>query len=203
MSSAPEREPGPEHRSPSPLPWLRRAVFVDRDGTLNVDTHYLPGPEKVELHAGVSRGVALLRSHDFLVVVVTNQSGIARGFYTRQAVEEIHRRIQDLLASAGTRVDAFYYCPHAPQDGCACRKPGTALFAQAARDLGIDLPSSAIIGDRMLDVDAGAKLGLTTVYVPEPGALERYPEERRRARTEADILAPSFLSGCLRILARG
>ena len=203
MSSAPEREDGPEHRPSSATPPLRRAVFVDRDGTLNVDTHYLQGPEKVELHLGVREGVALLRAHGFLVVVVTNQSGISRGFYTREAVEAIHQKIQRLMAEAGTQIDAFYYCPHAPQEGCACRKPGTALFEQAARELHIDLRTSAIIGDRMLDVEAGTRLGLTTVYVPEPGAHHRYPQEFQRAQVEANLVATSFLAGCRRLLERG
>lgn len=194
---------GSEFRAPSAPSRLRRAVFVDRDGTLNVDTHYLTGPEKVELHRGVREGVVLLRSHGFLVLVVTNQSGIARGLYTREAVEAIHARIQELLGAVGTRVDAFYYCPHAPSEGCACRKPGTALFEQAARDHHLDLGGCAIIGDRILDVEAGARLGMTTVYVPEPGAESNYPQEREKANEAADLLAPNFLSAVHLLLARG
>ncbi len=204
MSSAPETGNG-AHRGPAPpsgAGHLRRAVFVDRDGTLNVDTHYLAGPEKVELYRGVTEGVSLLRSRGFLVVVITNQSGIARGLYTQSAVEAIHARIQELLRRGGTEVDAFYYCPHAPAEGCACRKPGTELFERAARDLGIDLPSSAMIGDRMLDVEAAEKLHLTSIYVPEAGERPHYPEEQLEAAHRASIIAPSFLEGCQRLLER-
>lgn len=203
MSSAPERESGAEWRSASAPPRSHRAVFVDRDGTINVDTHYLSSPGQVELHRGVAQGIALLRAHQFPVIVVTNQSGIARGLYTRDAVEAIHARIQELLAKEHAHVDAFYYCPHAPADGCRCRKPGTELFERAAQEHHLDLKASAILGDRWLDIEAGQKLGMLTAYVPEPGAREIYPEEQRRAREEADIFAPSFGVAVHRILERG
>jgi D-glycero-D-manno-heptose 1,7-bisphosphate phosphatase len=203
VSSAPEVEAGAEWRAPSAPPRLRRAVFVDRDGTLVVDRHYMKDPGQIELLRGVAQGVSLLRAHHFPVIVVSNQSGIERGLYTQEDVEAIHRRIQELLAREGTQLDAFYYCPHAPETKCPCRKPGTALFERAAEERHLDLRSSAMLGDRGLDVEAGKELGMLTAYVPEPGAREHFPVEVLEAQGRADIFASSFLSACHRILARG
>ena len=199
--SSPHETPG----APSPLraPHRQRAVFVDRDGTLNVDLRYMRDPARLELYRGVPRALRLLHQHGFQVVVVTNQSGIVRGLYTDEDVAAIHARLQERLAQHGTGVDAFYYCPHAPEDGCVCRKPNPGLFQRAASDLGLDLGSSAIIGDRLLDVQAGQRLGLLTAYVPEPGERMRYPEEVPLARASADICAPTFFEAALRVMARG
>ncbi|HEV2166324.1 MAG TPA: HAD-IIIA family hydrolase, partial [Thermoplasmata archaeon] len=116
---------------PAPPSWeggSRRAVFVDRDGTLNPDLKYLREAERLEVYRGVIEGLRILRSHGYLVVCVTNQSGIERGFYTEADVARIHARLREILATGGAQIDRFYYCPHAPSTGCECRKPGTKLF---------------------------------------------------------------------------
>src|SRR5690349_14065869 len=105
-----------------------RAVFVDRDGTLNPDLRYLGDAEKLEVFRGVGEGLRWLREHGYLIVCVTNQSGIDRGFYGDADVERIHERLNSRLRAEGAAIDAFYYCPHAPDRGCRCRKPGTLLF---------------------------------------------------------------------------
>ena len=120
-------------------PARRRAVFTDRDGTLNPDFHYLSEPDRYEFLPGVVEGIRLLREHGFLVICVTNQSGVGRGYFTRERLEEIHARIRDRLKPHGTEIDAFYYCPHRPEDGCRCRKPSTELFERAVAEWGIDL----------------------------------------------------------------
>ncbi len=181
----------------------RRALFVDRDGTLNPDLHYLKEAERLELYRGVGSALALAHLHHYLVVCVTNQSGIERGLYTREDVERIHQRLNERLRPSGTQVDAFYYCPHAPEAGCRCRKPRTGLFEDAARDLGIDFGASAILGDRPLDVEAGQKLGLLTGLVVPPGHETELEEELRSKRTQPDLLASTFLGALLRTLARG
>jgi histidinol-phosphate phosphatase family protein len=181
-------------------PLLRRAVFLDRDGTLNVDLKYISDPGQLELFKGVAQGLRLLADHGFLLVVVTNQSGISRGLYTHETVANLHKRLQELLAKEGVRIDRFYYCPHAPADACLCRKPGIELFNKAAKDLSIHIPSSAIIGDKPLDVEAGRKLGLLTALVRTQD-FQLAPEDA--AKDSADIEAPSFLGACERILARG
>jgi D-glycero-D-manno-heptose 1,7-bisphosphate phosphatase len=193
-------DPAPGGLPPRPL---RRALFVDRDGTLNPDLHYLKDADRLELFRGVGNALSLAHDHGFLVVCVTNQSGVERGFYTRDDVERIHLRLNELLRPYRAHVDAFYYCPHAPETRCECRKPGTLLFRQARDDWNIDFGTSAIVGDRELDVEAGRELGLLTAVVTSPGHDEDAIHELIRNRGGADVNARSFSSAVLRILARG
>jgi D-glycero-D-manno-heptose 1,7-bisphosphate phosphatase len=178
-------------------------LFVDRDGTLNPDLHYLKDADRLELFRGVGQALRLVREHGELVVCVTNQSGIERGLYTAADVERIHQRLNELLGPAGARVDAFYYCPHAPERGCDCRKPGTALFERARSDLALDLASSAIVGDRLVDIDAGRRLGLLTALVRTPGHEAEVDSELARAHVVPDLSADSFPGAVARLLARG
>lgn len=188
--------------APRPRP-VRRALFVDRDGTLNPDLHYLRKAERLELFRGVGDALSLAHDHGFLVVCVTNQSGVERGFYTRADVQRIHERLNELLRPHRAHVDAFYYCPHAPEARCECRKPGTLLFRQARDEWNIDMATSAIVGDRDLDVQAGRDLGLLTAVVATPGH-EADPSYRRlRDSGAVDLVAGSFSNAVLRILARG
>ena len=180
-----------------------RAVFVDRDGTLNPDLKYLREAERLEVYRGVIEGIRLLRAHGYRIVCVTNQSGIERGFYTEADVARIHARLSEILASGGARIDGCYYCPHAPERGCDCRKPGTRLFRDAARDLGLAWPSSAIVGDRMLDIEAVDRLGLFTVLVPSRGHREEALREFAPGHPTPDLVAPSFYAAAVRILHRG
>ena len=188
---------------PRPGP-VRRALFVDRDGTINPDLKYLKEADRVELNHGVAEGLSLARAHGFRILCVTNQSGVERGFYTREEVEEIHRRLNERLAARhAPPIDAFYYCPHAPESDCDCRKPRTGLFERARAEWNIDLASSAVIGDRALDVEAGRALGLLTAVVLPKGHERRVREELREHGAEADIESLSFESAVCRILARG
>lgn len=180
-----------------------RAVFVDRDGTLNPDLVYLKEAEGLELFKGVADGVRWLHQHGFRVICVTNQSGIERGFYSDADVRRIHARVNELLAPSGAAVDAFYYCPHAPSSGCACRKPNVGLFKDAERDWSLDLAASAVIGDRALDIVAGRRLGLLTVAIPPRGRDPALREELRAEGAVPDIWAPSFASAAARLLAFG
>ncbi|MGA3021921.1 MAG: HAD family hydrolase [Thermoplasmata archaeon] len=191
---------GPEAPRPRPV---RRALFVDRDGTLNPDLHYLRKAERLELFRGVGNALSLAHDHGYLVICVTNQSGVERGFYTRADVERIHERLNELLRPHRARVDGFYYCPHTPETRCECRKPGTLLFRQARDEWNIDFATSAIVGDRDLDVEAGRELGLLTAVVATPGH-EGDPSYRRlRDSGAVDVTAGSFSNAVLRILARG
>ena len=145
---------------------LRPAVFLDRDGTINVDTGYVGKPEDVMLVTGAARAIARLNAAGIPVVVVTNQSGIGRGLFTEADYRAVERRIGELLAAEGARVDATYHCPHAPDAPCECRKPGTKLFREAASALGIDLARSWYIGDRLRDIEPAAAFGGTGILVP-------------------------------------
>ncbi len=181
----------------------RRALFVDRDGTLIPDLHYLKEHGRVELFRGVGDALALAHRHDFLVVCVTNQSGVERGFYSDDDVARMHERLNVLLRSHGTQIDAFYYCPHTPEQGCACRKPGTLLFERARDDLGIDVGASAIVGDRALDIEAGHRIGLLTALAVGTNHRADAERELRERDVRPEIVAPSFATAVLRVLARG
>ena len=144
---------------------MHKAVFLDRDGTIARDAHYCRRVEDFEVFPTVPEAIRLLNDSGFKVVVVTNQSGIARGYFTEETLTQIHRKMRDTLGNHGAWVDAIYHCPHHPDEGCECRKPGTALFRQAAHDLDIDLARSYVVGDMQMDIDAGKSLGCGTVLV--------------------------------------
>jgi D-glycero-D-manno-heptose 1,7-bisphosphate phosphatase len=139
----------------------RPAVFLDRDGTIVEDPGFLHDPEQVRLFPGAGEAIRRLRDAGFLVVLATNQSGIARGLHTAADYEAVQARLADLLAPHGARLDASYFCPHHPQftGPCDCRKPGTKLFLDAQRDLGIDFARSWWVGDRLSDVQPARLLG--------------------------------------------
>ncbi len=182
---------------------IRRALFVDRDGTLGPDLHYLKDAERLELFQGVGTALALARAHGELVVCVTNQSGVERGFYTTSDVERIHARLNEMLRPYGSRVDAFYYCPHEPAAHCSCRKPETGLFERARGELGLDLASSSIVGDRAADIGAGQRLGLLTALVRSRGHETEVEAELAAAGLVPDLRAETFEAAVLRVLARG
>lgn len=145
----------------------RPAVFLDRDGTLIHDRHYLADPAGVELLPGAGDAVARLNRAGYFVVLVTNQSGIGRGFFTEADYEAVHQRVVALLAAEGARLDAEYHCPLAPDapDPDGMRKPGAGMFLRAAREHDLDLPRSWLIGDRLRDVAPAAQLGAHAILV--------------------------------------
>jgi len=139
----------------------RRAVFLDRDGTLVEDSGFLHEPGKVRLLAGAAEAVRRLNQAGWLVVTVTNQSGIARGLYDETAYAAVQRRLVELLAAHDARIDAAYFCPHHPEitGPCECRKPGVKLFRDAQTALGIEFARSYWVGDRLSDVEPARVLG--------------------------------------------
>ena len=179
------------------------ALFVDRDGTLMVDLHYLAEADRLEIYRGVTEALSLARAHGLRIVCVTNQSGIERGLVTDEDVRRIHARLNERLRPHGAEIDAFYYCPHLPERGCSCRKPGTELFERARRDLNLDIARSAIVGDRWLDIEAGRRLGIPTALVPPPGHEAEIEAELRAHGAMPDIRARTFRAAVLRLLARG
>ncbi len=158
----------------------RPAVFVDRDGTLVEDPGYLHRPEDVRLLSGAAAAVARLNQAGYLVVIITNQSGIARGLYDETAYDAVQGRLAELLAARGARFDGAHHCPHHPSVGgpCACRKPGTRLYEDAAAALGIDFRRSWLVGDKMSDVEAAAALGGRALLV-ETGEGRRHAASAR------------------------
>ena len=144
---------------------MNRAVFLDRDGTIARDVHHCRCPEDFEPLPTVPEAIRLLNENGFKVVVITNQSGIARGYFTEETLAQIHHKMEAELRKYDARVDAIYYCPHYPDDGCECRKPKTTLFHRAADELNIDFTCSYVVGDMQMDIDAGRTLGCKTVLV--------------------------------------
>jgi D-glycero-D-manno-heptose 1,7-bisphosphate phosphatase len=146
---------------------LRPAVFLDRDGTIIEDTGYLTDPERMRLLPGAAHAIARLNSRGLLAVVVTNQSGIARGLLSEDDYRKTEHHLDQLLATSGARVDGHYHCPHLPEltGPCDCRKPGTLLYRQAAERFGIDLQHSWWVGDRARDVLPAATFGARGVLV--------------------------------------
>jgi len=144
---------------------LRPAAFIDRDGTINLERHYLSDPDQLELLPGVVEGLRMLRESGFALVVVTNQSGIARGYFDRNRLAQIHARLTDMLADYDVTLDGIYICPHGPDDGCSCRKPLPGMAQQAATELGLDLSRSVMIGDKMADIGFGHAIGARSVLV--------------------------------------
>jgi D-glycero-D-manno-heptose 1,7-bisphosphate phosphatase len=150
----------------------REAVFLDRDGTLIEEVNYLASPEQVRLLPGAAQAVRRLNDAGVLVVVVTNQAGVARGYFPESRVTEVHERLSLLLGEHGAKIDAFYHCPHHPTEGvgvyrvaCDCRKPKPGLLLTAAREWDIDLARSWMIGDKPSDAEAGAAAGCRTLLV--------------------------------------
>jgi len=136
-----------------------KAVFIDRDGTIARDVPYCSRPEDFELFPGVAEAIRLLNRSGFKVVVITNQSGIARGYFDEQMLSRIHARMLELLAGQQAHIDGIYYCPHHPDDKCECRKPKPAMVLQAANDLDIDISASYVIGDMEMDCEMAVRAG--------------------------------------------
>jgi D-glycero-D-manno-heptose 1,7-bisphosphate phosphatase len=174
------------------------AVFLDRDGTIIEEIGYLDRVERLSLYPWSIDAIRALNRSGFRVVLVTNQSGIARGFFTEAIVDEVHRHLAAQLAEGGAYLDAYYYCPHHPDGNvqgyaqrCECRKPGRALVDRAAAEFGIDPAQSFVIGDRWLDVALARAVGGRGILVRTGyGAIEEaHPAPGLSADAIADNLA--------------
>jgi D-glycero-D-manno-heptose 1,7-bisphosphate phosphatase len=177
----------------------RVAAFLDRDGTLIDDVHYIARAEHVVLRPGAAQAVRRLNDAGVLAVVVTNQSGIGRGLLTESDYQAVAARLSELLAAAGARVDATYHCPHDPTAGepCECRKPALGMYRQAEREHGVDLARSAYIGDRLRDVEPSKPLGGRGILVPSP----QTPYRDMARATDDFALATSLGAAVDRFLA--
>jgi len=169
----------------------RCAVFLDRDGTIIEEVGYLKDVSGLRVLPQAAAAIRLLNEKGLLVILATNQSGIARGYFTEEDLEEIHQRLRDELASEGAFMDAIYYCPHSPEEKderhkgvCDCRKPSPRMLEQAALDFGLELRSCYVVGDKLSDIELGAATGCKTVLV-----LTGYGEEIMREMHESDVRA--------------
>jgi D-glycero-D-manno-heptose 1,7-bisphosphate phosphatase len=149
---------------------MKKAAFLDRDGVINrkaAPGEYITRWEELEILSQVPEAISMFNAAGWLVVVVTNQRCVAKGLISQQELESLHQRMISALADEGARVDAIYCCPHELDDRCSCRKPAPGLLLNAARDLSIDLKQSWMIGDSMIDIEAGRSAGCQTVFVEE------------------------------------
>jgi histidinol-phosphate phosphatase family protein len=168
----------------------RAAVFLDRDGTLINERGYLNDPARIHFYRSVVPALKILRKAGFRLVVITNQSGIGRGLVTLRQLEQIHRRFRALLKSRGAAVDAIFFCPHLPDDGCSCRKPRTALPRRAARRFHLDLRRSFVVGDQLRDVEMARNMGGRGILVlTGAGRQNRKAADRQGAAVTPNVLA--------------
>ena len=143
----------------------RHYVLLDRDGTINVDAHYLSRPEQVVLLPGAAEGLRRLQSLGSGLIVLANQSGVARGYFDMAHLDAVNARLHELLAQEGIRLDGLYACPHGPGDGCACRKPRPGLVERAVRDHGFDPEAAYMVGDKLADIALGQAVKAVTILV--------------------------------------
>jgi D,D-heptose 1,7-bisphosphate phosphatase len=174
----------------------RRAIFLDKDGTLVDDVPYNVDPDRIRLAAGASEGLPRLREAGFRLIVISNQSGFARGLFAEEALGPVRDRVRDLLANIGVELDGFYYCPHHPEGtvppyavACGCRKPEPGLLLSAARERGVALRESWFIGDILDDVEAGRRAGCRTVLIDNGNETEWRRSRLRRPDVVARDLA--------------
>jgi histidinol-phosphate phosphatase family protein len=167
---------------------MKGAVFLDRDGTINEEVDYLDDPDRLYLIPGAAEAIRLLNEAGIRVIVVSNQSGVGRGYFSAATVETIHQRLAMQLAEHNARYDAIYFCPHHPTQGCECRKPKSGMLLQAAREHGIDTQRAFMVGDKISDLCAGRRVGCRTVLV-----LTGYGEQARKLCNNSDF-KPDYIS---------
>lgn len=143
----------------------KTAVFLDRDGTINVDTGYLSNPDELTLIEGSSEAVKKLNGYGLKVIVVSNQSGAGRGYFTASDIASVNARLAELLEKDGARIDGAYYCPHRPDEDCPCRKPRPGMVLKAAVEHGVDPGVSYVVGDKASDVELARNTGAKSVLV--------------------------------------
>jgi D-glycero-D-manno-heptose 1,7-bisphosphate phosphatase len=190
-----------------PVPRGRRAVFLDRDGTIIEEVGYLDRVERVEFYPWTIDAIRAFNRAGLAVVMISNQSGIARGFFTEAVADEVHAHMAAMLAEGGARIDAYYYCPHHP-DGkvagyaraCDCRKPGRGLVDRAVRELNVDPARSFVIGDRWVDVALARAIGAGGVLVRTGYGMS--VEQQRPADLTADAVVDNLIAGVSWILGR-
>jgi D,D-heptose 1,7-bisphosphate phosphatase len=147
---------------------MKRALFLDRDGPVVVDAGYTRDPSLVALTKGAAEGLRAARALGYALVLVSNQSGIGRGLITNEEARAVHQRMEELLAAEGITLDATYYCPHAPDAGCKCRKPLPGMLLDASKERGFDLADSVMLGDKVADVECGLAAGCRAIRFAGP-----------------------------------
>lgn len=178
----------------------RTIVFLDRDGTLNPDPGYIPSLDQFQFFPDTVSALKSLNDREYAFVIVTNQSGVARGKIKPTDLDDIHRFIEDQFKTEGIPLLGVYVCPHHPDDGCRCRKPEISLFEQAVKDHSINLDRSYIIGDSEADIKAGKALSMKTILV-RTGNGRLTAKKLAEAMVESDFLGDN-LTECIEFIMR-
>jgi len=186
---------------------VKPAFFLDRDGTVSVEVGYVNHPSRLELLPRTAQAIARARAAGYLCVLVTNQAGVARGYFPESMIHETHRRLAEMLAAAGTCLDGVYYCPHHPQAGeppyrqsCNCRKPRPGMLLSAAGDLDIDLQTSVMVGDKISDVEMGQGQGARGILVRTGYGLGEEEYQRDTWTVTPDHIADDLLDAVTWVL---
>ena len=169
-----------------------RVVILDRDGTIVIDRGYLSDPAGLEFEPGASDGLKWLYSHRYRLVVITNQSGVGRGYFSLERLEAMNARLNAMVENAGARLERIYSCPHAPDAGCACRKPALGLMTRAAADLGFNPAAVVVIGDKESDVEFGHRAGAATILIAAAG-------RRAQILSKPDLIAANLMDAALAV----
>jgi D-glycero-D-manno-heptose 1,7-bisphosphate phosphatase len=186
----------------------RRAVFIDRDGTISEEVGYVNHTSRFRVFPYSAAAVKLLNDNERLAVVVTNQAGVARGYFSENMVGEIHQQLNEELKASGARLDAIYYCIHHPTVGvppyrldCDCRKPKPGLILKAADDLNIELNQSWMIGDRYSDIELAQNAGVRSAFVLSGYGRGEWEHQRGEWKYQPDLVAENLLEAVERIIA--
>ena len=194
-------QPAKSSRRPRPgaqrlVPKRQRAVFFDRDGTLNEEIGHVSDPQQFRVYPFAARAVRMVNEAGLLAIVVTNQSGVGRGLFAESLVHRVHRQLTRRIAAGGGRLDAIFYCPHHPEASleqyrvvCACRKPSPGLLEAAAKQFGIELSKSFVVGDRFVDVHLAHRVGARSVLVLTGVGRNELEDEQTGGTEQPDYVA--------------
>ncbi|HEV7475076.1 MAG TPA: HAD family hydrolase [Pyrinomonadaceae bacterium] len=187
---------------------MNRAVFIDRDGTISEEVGYINHPSRFRIFDYSAEAIKLLNNSGWLAVVVTNQAGVARGYFDEAMIQTVHRRLAEDLSTGGAKLDAIYYCAHHPSVGeppyrfdCDCRKPRPGLIQRAAKDLDIDLAASWMIGDRYSDIELAHNAGVNSAFVLSGYGRGEWEHQRGSWTMQPELVAESLLEAVKRIVA--
>ena len=182
---------------------LRRAVFLDRDGTIGEELGYVNHIDRFQMFPYAAQAIRELNQAKIPVIVVTNQSGIARNIFPESLVHEVHKKMIAELAAGGAKVDAIYFCPHKSEDACECRKPNPGLLERAAREHALDLAGSWIVGDRYADLEMGHAAGAQGILVMTGYGRGEYELHRATWPRQPEALAANLSEAVRQILKNG